>query len=158
MWTVEKSQNTAWNHVLDTKGLSAAAPILEEYGLSCESDMSLVDEEDLLVLCSKLKQFQSKLLRKWVQGLVDEQRAAAFMKDASAANKHSTSPPLEDKGKEDEDEEENGDESLTRTRTRIQMRKTRRSTVVQRANKVQWIRKVMKTLNRLNRLFGHFLQ
>ena len=120
--------------------------------------MSLVDEEDLLVLCSKLKQFQSKLLRKWVQGLGDEQRAAAFMKDASAANKHNTSPPLEDKGKEDEDEEENGDELLTRTRTRIQMRKTRRSTVVQRANKVRWIRKVMKTLNRLNRLFGHFLQ
>ena len=59
MSTVEKSQDTAWNHVLDTKGLSAAAPILEEYGLSCESDMSLVNEEDLMVLCSKLKQFQS---------------------------------------------------------------------------------------------------
>jgi hypothetical protein len=92
MSTVEKSQDTAWKDVLDTKGLSAAAPILEEYGLSCESDMLLVDEEDLVVLCSKLKQFQSKLLRKWVQGLDTEQRAAAFMKDASAANKHSTSP------------------------------------------------------------------
>jgi hypothetical protein len=102
MSTVEKSQDTAWNHVLDTKGLSAAAPILEEYGLSCENDMSFVDEEDLVVLCSKLKQFQSKLLRKWVQGLGSEQRAAAFMKDASAANKHSTSPP-DDKGEEDED-------------------------------------------------------
>jgi hypothetical protein len=43
--------------------------------------MSLVDEEDLVVLCSKLKQFQSKLLRKWVQGLGAEQRAPAFMKD-----------------------------------------------------------------------------
>ena len=84
MSTVEKSQDTAWKDVLDTKGLSAAAPILEEYGLSCESDMSLVDEEDLAVLCSKLKPFQSKLLRKWVQGLGDEQRAAVFMKDASA--------------------------------------------------------------------------
>jgi hypothetical protein len=72
--------------------------------------MSLVDEEDLAVLCSKLKPFQSKLLRKWVQGLGAEQRAAAFMKDASAAKNHSTSPPLEDKGAEDEDEEENGDE------------------------------------------------
>ena len=71
--------------------------------------MLLVDEEDLVVLCSKLKQFQSKLLRKWVQGIGVEQRAAAFMKDASAAKKHSTSPPLEDKGEEDEDEEENGD-------------------------------------------------
>jgi hypothetical protein len=96
--------------VLYTKGLSAAATILEEYGLSCESDMSLVDEDDLVVLCSKLKPFQSKLLRKWVQGLGAEQRAAAFMKDASAAKNHSTSPPLEDKGAEDEDEEENGDE------------------------------------------------
>ena len=72
--------------------------------------MSLVDEEDLVVLCSKLKQFQSKLLRKWVQGLGSEQRAAAFMKDASAANKHSTSPPSEDEGDEDEDYQENGNE------------------------------------------------
>ena len=72
--------------------------------------MSLVDEDDLVVLCSKLKPFQSKLLRKWVQGLGAEQRAAAFMKDVSAAKNHSTSPPLEDKGAEDEDEEENGDE------------------------------------------------
>jgi hypothetical protein len=110
MSTVGKSQHPPWKDVLDTKGLSAAATLLEEYGLSCESDMSLVDEDDLLTLCSKLKPFQSKLLRKWVQGLVAEQRAAAFMKDASAAKNHSTSPPLEDKGEEDEDEEENGDE------------------------------------------------
>ena len=94
--TVGKSQDPPRKDVLDTKGLSAAATILEEYGLSCESDMSLVDEDDLVVLCSKLKPFQSKLLRKWVQGLGAEQRAAAFMKDASAAKNHSTSPPLED--------------------------------------------------------------
>jgi hypothetical protein len=68
MSTVEKLQDTAWKDVLDTTGLSTAAPILEEYGLSCESDMSLVDKEDLVVLCSKFKPFQSKLLRKWVQG------------------------------------------------------------------------------------------
>ena len=110
MSTVGESQDPPWKDVLYTKGLSAAATILEEYGLSCESDMSLVDEEDLVVLCSKLKPFQSKLLRKWVQGLGAEQRAAAFMKDASAAKNHSTSPPLEDKGEEDEDEVENGDE------------------------------------------------
>jgi len=36
--------------ILDTKGLSAAAPILEEYGLSCENNMSLLDGEDLVVL------------------------------------------------------------------------------------------------------------
>ena len=110
MSTVGESQDPPWKDVLYTKGLSAAATILEEYGLSCESDMSLVDEDDLVVLCSKLKPFQSKLLRKWVQGLGAEQRAAAFMKDVSAAKNHSTSPPLEDKGAEDEDEEENGDE------------------------------------------------
>lgn len=110
MSTVGESQDPPWKDVLYTKGLSAAATILEEYGLSCESDMSLVDEDDLVVLCSKLKPFQSKLLRKWVQGLGAEQRAAAFMKDASAAKNHSTSPPLEDKGEEDEDEVENGDE------------------------------------------------
>ena len=52
--------------------------------------MLLVDEEDLVVLCSKLKLFQSKLLRKWLQGLAVEQRAAAFMKDASAAKNHSS--------------------------------------------------------------------
>ena len=93
MSTVGESQDPPWMDVLYTKGLSAAATILEEYGLSCESDMSLVDEDDLVVLCSKLKPFQSKLLRKWVQGLGAEQRAAAFMKDASAAKNHSTSPP-----------------------------------------------------------------
>jgi hypothetical protein len=41
--------------------------------------MSLVDEEDLVELCSKLKQFQSKLLRKWVQGLGAEQRDFCFV-------------------------------------------------------------------------------
>ena len=46
MLTVGKSQDPAWKDVLDTKGLSAAATLLEEYGLSCESDMSLVDEEE----------------------------------------------------------------------------------------------------------------
>jgi hypothetical protein len=72
MSTVGESQDPPWKDVLYTKGLSAAATILEEYGLSCESDMSLVDEDDLVVLCSKLKPFQSKLLRKWVQGLDTE--------------------------------------------------------------------------------------
>jgi hypothetical protein len=59
MSTVGKSQDPPRKDVLDTKGLSAAATILEEYGLSCESDMSLVDEDYLVVLCSKLKPFQS---------------------------------------------------------------------------------------------------
>jgi hypothetical protein len=101
MSTVGKSPDTAWRALLATKGLSAAAPILEDYGLSCENDMSLLDQDDLMTLCStELKQFPSKLLRKWVQGLVDEQRAAADMNDAPAANKHSNSThPLQRRGR-----------------------------------------------------------
>ena len=60
-----------------------------------------------MALCTKLKPFPSKLLRKWVQGLVHEQRAVTFMKDDSAAKQHSTSPPSEDERDEDEDEQEN---------------------------------------------------
>ena len=107
MLAVGKSQVTAWKDLLETKGLSAAAPALEDYGLSCENDMLRLDEDDLVALCSKLKVFLSKLLRKWVQGLVDEQRAVTFMKDDSAAKQHSTSPPSEDERDEDEDEQEN---------------------------------------------------
>jgi hypothetical protein len=74
-----------------------------------KNEMSLLDEDDLMTLCSKFKQFQSKLLRKWVQGLADEKRAAADMHDAPAADKHSNSPPSEDEGEVEDDEEENGD-------------------------------------------------
>jgi hypothetical protein len=68
MSAVGKSQVTAWKDLLETKGLSADAPALEDYGLSWENDMLRLDEDDLVALCSKLKPFPSKLLRKWVQG------------------------------------------------------------------------------------------
>jgi hypothetical protein len=111
MSAVGKSQVTAWKDLLETKGLSDTAPALEDYGISCENDMLRLDEDDLVALCSKLKQFfPSKILRKWVQGLVNEQRAASFMKNDSAAKQHSTSPPSEDGGDEDEDEQENWNE------------------------------------------------
>ena len=111
MSAVGKSQVTAWKDLLETKGLSDTAPALEDYGISCENDMLRLDEDDLVALCSKLKQFfPSKILRKWVQGLVNEQRAASFMKNDSAAKQHSTSPPSEDGGDEDEDDQENGNE------------------------------------------------
>jgi ABC-type Zn2+ transport system substrate-binding protein/surface adhesin len=110
MSAVGKSQVTAWKDLLETKGLSAAAPALEDYGMSCENDMLRLDEDDLVVLCCKLKPFPSKLLRTWVQGLVYEQRTASSMKDDSAAKQHCTSPPSEDGGDEDEDEQENGNE------------------------------------------------
>ena len=105
MSTVGKSQNAAWQNLLDTQGLSDAAPILEEYGLSCESHISMVDEEDLVVLCTKLRPFQNKILRKWVQELGAAKRAAAFMKDASTAKKVE-----EENGDEDEDADADSDE------------------------------------------------
>jgi hypothetical protein len=143
---VGKSPDTAWRALLATKVLSEAAPILEDYGLSCENDLSLLDQDDLMTLCSKLKQFPSKLLRKWVQGLADEQKAAADMNDAPAANTHSNSPPSEDEGEEEEHEEENGDEDEDSDEQGIQMWKTRRPTVVQRASKkVRGMGKLMKT-------------
>jgi hypothetical protein len=58
-----------WKHLLERKGLSSVASVLEEYGLSCEADVSRLDETDLGVLSSKLKQLQNNLLRKWVRGL-----------------------------------------------------------------------------------------
>jgi hypothetical protein len=58
-----KSHDTAWRDLLASKGLSGAAPVLEEYGLSCENDVSLLVQEDLISLGSKLKQFHSRILR-----------------------------------------------------------------------------------------------
>ena len=37
-----------------SKGLSGAAPVLEEYGLSCEHDLLLLVQEDLNALSSQL--------------------------------------------------------------------------------------------------------
>ena len=84
-----------------SKGLSGAAPVLEGYGLSCEHDLSLLVQEDLNTLSSQLKQFHSRILRTWVQGLAvedeyhkrDKKRVAGDVKDAPAAKKHSNSPP-----------------------------------------------------------------
>jgi len=42
-----KSHDDVWKDLLKLKGLSAVASVLEEYGLSCEADMSLLDETDL---------------------------------------------------------------------------------------------------------------
>jgi len=65
----DKPHDDVWKYLLEHKGLAAAASVLEEYGLSCEADVSRLDEEDLGALTSKLKPLQSNLLRKWVQGL-----------------------------------------------------------------------------------------
>ena len=55
--------------LLERKGLSTVASVLEEYGLLCEADMMRLDETDLGSLSSKLRPLQGNLLRKWVQGL-----------------------------------------------------------------------------------------
>ena len=52
-----------WKHLLERKGLAAAASVLEEYGLSCEADVSHLAQEDLGALGSKLKPLQNNLLR-----------------------------------------------------------------------------------------------
>ena len=115
--------NTAWRDLLASKGLSGAALVLEGYGLSCENDLSLLVQEDLNTLSSQLKQFHSRILRTWVQGLAvedehhkrDKKRAAGDVNDGPAAKKHSNSPPSaetqEQEGtkqiaKEDEDEDD----------------------------------------------------
>jgi hypothetical protein len=131
-----KPRDTAWRDLLASKGLSGAAHVLEEYGLSCENDMSLLVQEDLNTLSSQLKQFHSRILRTWVQGLAaedehhkrDKKRAAGDVNDGPAAKKHSNSPPSaetqeqegtkqiakededEEVEDEDEDEEDTGDE------------------------------------------------
>jgi hypothetical protein len=64
--------NTAWRDLLASKGLSGDAPVLELYGLSCENDLSILVQEDLNTLSSQLKQFHSRILRTWVQGLAAE--------------------------------------------------------------------------------------
>ena len=64
-----KPHDNVWKDLLELKGLSAVASVLQEYGLSCEADVSRLDETDLGALTSKLKPLQSNLLGKWVQGL-----------------------------------------------------------------------------------------
>jgi hypothetical protein len=97
--------NTAWRDLLASKGLSGTALVLEGYGLSCENNLSILVQEDLNLLSSQLKQFHSRILCTWVQGLAgedehhkrDKKRAAGdTMNDGPAAKKHSNSPPSAD--------------------------------------------------------------
>jgi hypothetical protein len=101
MLSCANTHNTARRDLLASKGLSGAASVLEGYGLSCENDLSLLVQEDLNTLISQLKQFHSRILRTWVQGLAvedehhkrDKKRADGEVKDAPAAKKHRNSPP-----------------------------------------------------------------
>ena len=81
-----------WKHLLERKGLTAAASVLEEYGLSCEADVSRLDETDLGALSSKLKQLQNNLLRKWVEGLAPGGDRGTILSGTPAASDTSASP------------------------------------------------------------------
>ena len=39
-----KPHDNVWKDLLELKGLSAVASVLQEYGLSCEADVSRLDE------------------------------------------------------------------------------------------------------------------
>lgn len=106
-----------WKDLLERKGLLAEASVLEEYGLSCEADVSRLDDTDLGALSSKLRPLQANLLRKWVQGLatggnrsltaaaVNSTEPAQEKGDSERRDKHEME--LESEGQpEDEDQEE----------------------------------------------------
>ena len=112
-----QQHDNVWKDLLELKGLSSVASVLEEYGLSCEADVSSLDDTDLGALSSKLRQLQANLLRKWVQGLtlggnrslttaaVNNTEPAQEKGDSEGRDKHEME--LESEGQpEDEDEEE----------------------------------------------------
>ena len=45
--TPDKPHDDVWKYLLERKGLAAAASVLEGHGLSSETDVSLLDKEDL---------------------------------------------------------------------------------------------------------------
>ena len=76
------------------KGVFRDAPVLDQYGLSCENDMSLLVQEDLIALGRKITQFHSRIPRTWVHGLVmgvqyntDEKRPVADVNDERYSHK-----------------------------------------------------------------------
>ena len=55
-----------WLTVLEEQGLHQAAHILENYGIDSETDVSLLDQDDLCNLASQgLKPMQLKKLERW---------------------------------------------------------------------------------------------
>ena len=83
---------------------SISQPVLRDRARankSCEKDLSLLVQEDLIALGNNLKQFHSRILRTWVEGLAaedqhhkrDKKRAAGDVNDAPAPKKRSNSPP-----------------------------------------------------------------
>ena len=59
-------EDTAWLVVLEKKGLHQAVGILENYGIDCETDVSLLDRDDFSKLSSNgLKPTEGKKLEHW---------------------------------------------------------------------------------------------
>jgi hypothetical protein len=59
-------EDTAWLVVLEKKGLHQAVGILENYGIDCETDVSLLDRDDFSELSSNgLKPMEGKKLERW---------------------------------------------------------------------------------------------
>ena len=106
----DKPHDDVWKHLLERKGLAAAASVLEEYGLSCEADVSHLAEEDLGALTSKMKPLQSRLLCQWVEGLAPGGDRGTFVSGSPAAT-HTASDKVESAsgGKEKEKESEGED-------------------------------------------------
>jgi hypothetical protein len=62
--------DTGWMTVLEKKGLHQAAGILENYGIDSETDVSLLDQGDLLNLVSQgPRPIQLKKLEHWCEAV-----------------------------------------------------------------------------------------
>jgi hypothetical protein len=68
-------EDTAWLAVLEKKGLHQAAGILENYGIDCETVVSLLDRDDFSKLasnglkpCSIPRQMERNLQEGWEVG------------------------------------------------------------------------------------------
>jgi len=61
-----EEQEDGWLTVMEKNGLGLAAEILENYGIDSETDVSLLDQDDLRNLTSQgLKPMQLKKLEHW---------------------------------------------------------------------------------------------
>jgi hypothetical protein len=62
--------DAGWLAVLERNGLGPAAEILENYGIDSETDVSLLDQDDLRNLASQgLKPMQLKKLERWCEAV-----------------------------------------------------------------------------------------
>jgi hypothetical protein len=67
-----KGTDAGWLAVLEKNGLGPAAEILENYGIDSETDVSLLDQDDLRNLTSQgLKSMQLKKLERWCEAVRD---------------------------------------------------------------------------------------